>query len=188
MWFLVFLHPATKRFSPIKRINPSKHVQSETERFSGQSKQTILFFEINVWLTITEHNCVQSKLVRSDVQYVRGNSNYITYVLCLKYELSLLLKLWWMFDSQCLLLGSKGDSWHVWGLVLSPRPSLHQVLKCVLIDQITSRRGRYIPVYTWCFNPSFLSTFNHFCPDFFEGRVYGQENVWSNGHYLQLTF
>jgi len=35
-----------------------------------------------------------------------------------------------------------------------------------------------ILVYTWCFNPSLLSTFNHFCPDFFEGRVYGWLNVW----------
>jgi len=27
-------------------------------------------------------------------------------------------------------------------------------------------------------NPSLLSTFNHFCPDFFEGRVYVRVNVW----------
>jgi hypothetical protein len=36
----------------------------------------------------------------------------------------------------------------------------------------------HVPVYTWSFNPSLLSTFNHFCPDFFEGRVYGRVNVY----------
>jgi hypothetical protein len=56
-----------------------------------------------------------------------------------------------------------------WSLV----PCLHLILRYVLVDRITSRRGRHIPVYIWCFNPSLLSTFNHFCSDFFKGRVYG---------------
>lgn len=39
------------------------------------------------------------------------------------------------------------------------RPCLHLVLRCVSVDRITSRRGRHIPVHTWCVNPSFLSCF-----------------------------
>jgi len=43
-----------------------------------------------------------------------------------------------------------------------------------MVDHIGSKQGRDVPIYTWCFYPSLLSTFNLFCPDFFEERVYWQ--------------
>lgn len=39
-----------------------------------------------------------------------------------------------------------------------------------LLNRISRRERRHIPVYIWCFNPSLLSDFDHF-PGFFEGRV-----------------
>jgi len=51
------------------------------------------------------------------------------------------------------------------------RPCLHLVLRSVFVDWFPSSGGRHISVYIWCFNTSLLSTFNHLCPDFFEGRV-----------------
>ncbi len=44
------------------------------------------------------------------------------------------------------------------------------LLRCVLVNQITTRPGRHSPIYTCCFNLSHLRTFDHFS-DFFEGRV-----------------
>jgi len=40
------------------------------------------------------------------------------------------------------------------------RPCLFLILRCILVDRITSRQGRHILVYTWCFNLSFV----HFQP------------------------
>jgi len=44
-------------------------------------------------------------------------------------------------------------------------------IRCVLVDQITSRWGRYIAVYTCRFNTSLLS--------WFMGRFYGRVHVWA---------
>jgi len=79
------------------------------------------------------------------------------------------LQFFWIAKTLNSILWTKKTHSH------SLRPCLQLVLRCVLV---TSRWGTHIPVSTWCFNPCLLSTFNHFCPDFFEGRVYGWENVW----------
>ncbi len=43
--------------------------------------------------------------------------------------------------------------------VHASRPCLHLILRCVLVDLVTSRQGRHIPMYIWCFNPSLLFRF-----------------------------
>lgn len=42
-----------------------------------------------------------------------------------------------------------------------------------LVDRITSGGERRMFVHTWGFNQSLLSTFHHFCSDYFEGVVCG---------------
>lgn len=46
------------------------------------------------------------------------------------------------------------------------------VVRWVLVKQITSRWGKHIPGYTYCFNLPLLSTFDHFYW-FLWSRVYG---------------
>ncbi len=51
----------------------------------------------------------------------------------------------------------------------SLRPCSHLAFGWVLVDWIISTQWRHIPVYSWCFNPSF----DHFL-NFYEVTVYGQ--------------
>ncbi len=43
-----------------------------------------------------------------------------------------------------------------------------------MVDWITSRQQKHIPVHTWCFSLPLLSSFDHLLADLFEGRVYWQ--------------
>jgi len=56
------------------------------------------------------------------------------------------------------------------------------------LGSIMTHEGTLGPVYTWHypftpgvlkFKSSLLSSFNHVCPDFFEGRVNEWVNVWA---------
>lgn len=52
------------------------------------------------------------------------------------------------------------------------------LLRCVLVNRITTRPERHSPMYTSCFNQYLFCTFDHFS-DFFEGRVYGRMYEWT---------
>ncbi len=70
----------------------------------------------------------------------------------------------WRWGQTCCLqpslwLQKQTDQSEIWPLTHVFWLFLHLLLGCILTNRITSRRGRHIPVNTWYFNRSLLSTF-----------------------------
>lgn len=64
-----------------------------------------------------------------------------------------------LYLQPSLWLQKQTDQSEIWPLTHVFWPFLHLQLGCILTNRITSRRGRHIPVHTWYFNRSLLSTF-----------------------------